>query len=1533
MASNLTTLLVRLGFEDDNYRKGMSRAQQDIQNLATAGKSLTDTFGRALMTAFKATTAAFAGFGAASAVVGAQFEQEIRKVAVVAGATDTELTQLTEHARELGAVTTYSATQAANAMQALSRSGMTANEIMGATGPALMLAGASGESMTLATESLAATLAQFNLDAAESERVTDTFSIALRSSLFDLGSLRQAMKYAGTVGAAFNMTLEETVASVALFRDLGLEGSLAGTQLRMAMASAAKVSKTGEEVLAKYGMTLHDINPETNTFADILQKVGDAGMGASDAIEVFGRRTGANVANLAQSFADGTTKYNTMLSEMNSGTGTTEEMYTDMIDTVQGQFTIARSAFEELLLTIFDTYSGPLKELLEQVSETINLIADEFKNRSSEIANTVGGSFTSLGNALRANGAQIAQTFVDITVAIANILSVLARLGPLLDEIVITFAAMTAIGGFLRLVATIGQIALAFESLATVVKLVGTFLLTTGTGLGLLLGGAAAAVVGITALTVAMDENAAASKRMDDARKRSQAIEDAEAKIAEARTVRINRASEDYYNARLVELAANDLMTDSYEREIEKLAYMDEAQLQAAKARGEVVEVLTEAGRVYKTTRMLVEELNNEELDDLDATASLTTAKEQLTAQLRAKQRELTKVKSSIDQFNKAMEATGGRTAIANGHLNAYGGTIEDAREEVTRLESDVKDLTAEQDNLTRSILSSQSALAKRELDKETENIVLSIEEQAERQKEYQKKLRAAADERKSLNQEVFEDMQRTMASETQLLEMDLQERLNEVQEAADAELALLSKKSRRRVQIEQETQVALDQVRATFFTEQLEEATTFSTELLNRKREDSLSEREILRNRQIAEIAELEQHYEEVLVAAGTNSAKKLEAERLYTMALSNLMDEHHIETRDADKKRADDREKRVNAFILKAENSTTGSLADLVRERNEILAETEDDGGKTRERLNKAIQRRALSIQKKFENKTLGLSDETAARIIELEEEKQRALKEIPEQFGKTRLGVIEYYNEQIRKAQEEGEDGGLEPPEPGPWEKFKEALKKVANVFGTIKTQAEKAVGVFNDLTGTSFDLLGAVGDINDSLAERAELDAEFRAGELSPEEYQAALAELPATAAEGARDYVNELVNGAVSFTTTLIEAVPILLERFVSSLPEMMQKVVEALPVLLEGIANAIPGLVTLVAEQAPAIIDAIASELPRIIDAIGEAFTILMQNIGQIMSAIFAALPDLLISIFDNLGVILKALGQAIPDILLAIGQNIDGIIVAIIDGIMSFIASIGDFVGILVAGIVNAIPTLIDGILKSIPALIRSLIESIPKLIRSFIEAVPLILTAVINAIPHLIGVVIQYIPEIVVALVAELIPAIIAEIPIIIAELVFAIIKMFRDAFIEIGGFFAHPFDKSKRPVTETFGDTPGVIRAGGGGMVARFAPGDFIAAAQDPMDLLAQAISKIAGQTVMPAQMSMPAIASALNGIAPQAMPAMQPLRVTVTAEGRTLDDVIYRASEVGNTPKITNMIKQSTVAGAHVGFDRGRYSPSS
>ena len=391
MADVTSTLKIIAKFSSKEFTTGVSQASSALTSLGKTGTKVSKQLGKSLDQhtgrAIKRLTAGFTGLMAASAVVGARFDREMAFMGAITNSTADEMAQLTEKAREMGRTTMFSATQSAQAMQVLARTGQDAGAVMTNVETVLKFAGAAGTDAATSAQMLASAMAQFNITAEESTRITDVYSVALTNSLLDINSLREAMKYAGTVGSAFGMDIEQATAAVAQFRNIGLEGSLAGTNFRMAMQAAAVTSQKKERVMRKLGKSMKDINPEFHDFGAIINNLAETTITSSDALVLFGQRAGANMFGIIQAAQEGRDNYTDLLRMLDQSAGETERLYSKATANVLDQAIIVKSAFQDILLSIFDNYQEPLTRMLGTIAQAFNTVSADIAEDAQETEN------------------------------------------------------------------------------------------------------------------------------------------------------------------------------------------------------------------------------------------------------------------------------------------------------------------------------------------------------------------------------------------------------------------------------------------------------------------------------------------------------------------------------------------------------------------------------------------------------------------------------------------------------------------------------------------------------------------------------------------------------------------------------------------------------------------------------------------------------------------------------------------------------------------------------------------------------------------------------------------------------------------------------------------------------------------------------------------------------------------------------------------------------------------------------------------
>ena len=223
--------------------------------------------------AVTAAGSALAGLGGAAIKIGSDFEAAMSRVQAISGATEEEFAQLTELAKQLGADTAFSASEAAEGMENLASAGFATGEIMDAMPGLLDLAAASGADLGAATEIAAAALRGFGLDASEAGHVADVFADAANRTNAQVEDMGEAMKYIAPVAKSMGQSLEDTAAAVGILSDAGIKGSQAGTSLRAMLSSIAGPSIKASSLMSDLGISFYDVQGNMLPLAGIISEL------------------------------------------------------------------------------------------------------------------------------------------------------------------------------------------------------------------------------------------------------------------------------------------------------------------------------------------------------------------------------------------------------------------------------------------------------------------------------------------------------------------------------------------------------------------------------------------------------------------------------------------------------------------------------------------------------------------------------------------------------------------------------------------------------------------------------------------------------------------------------------------------------------------------------------------------------------------------------------------------------------------------------------------------------------------------------------------------------------------------------------------------------------------------------------------------------------------------------------------------------------------------------------------------------------
>lgn len=375
MANIIANLAVRIGVDTSEFQSKMDSLKNSLQKTGDRLKSVGTTMSASL-------TAPIVGLGTAVVMTGADFEEAMSKVQAVTGASGKELEQLEAKARELGATTKFSATEAAEAMGYLGMAGFKTNQIMDSMEDVLNLAAAGALDLGMAADIASNIMSGFGMEAKEMGHIADVLAKSAASANTSVEQMGTAMSYVAPIAKGMGISLEESAAAIGILSNAGIQGERAGTALRGIIAQLSDVSGGTAKKLAELGLSAEDVNPKTKSLTEILKTLKDAGVTAADAMELVGVEAGPGLAALLES---GDAELANFTNQLKNADGAAAQMAKTMSANTKGSFKELMSMLEELALQFYDA----LKPALEVAIDWLKQLTAWFQKLSPQAKTTI----------------------------------------------------------------------------------------------------------------------------------------------------------------------------------------------------------------------------------------------------------------------------------------------------------------------------------------------------------------------------------------------------------------------------------------------------------------------------------------------------------------------------------------------------------------------------------------------------------------------------------------------------------------------------------------------------------------------------------------------------------------------------------------------------------------------------------------------------------------------------------------------------------------------------------------------------------------------------------------------------------------------------------------------------------------------------------------------------------------------------------------------------------------------------------------
>ena len=427
--STAGSLNVRIKADFGELTRGLKQATQQVsaasrrmsESLKNVSQKLTGLGGE-----FSAKLTAPIGIlGVTVLKMSGDFEQSMNRVAAVSGATGREFEALREKAKELGSTTAFSASQVADAMGFLSMAGLRASEQLGSISSVLNLASAAQIDMASAADIVTNIMSSQQMTTEELEHATNVLVKAFTSANTDLVQLGNAFKFAGPIAKTTGVQFEEAAAALSLMGNSGVQSTMAGRGLRMALLRLVKPPKEAAKSLKELGVEARELDGSIRPLADILDDLARAGADVPDYAAIFGTEAfGAMQALISQ----GTDTLRIFQKELENVGDVAQRIQEIQMQGLNGALRRMKSAFEGLAIAIGD--SG-LKTAMTNIAADVALFFEKLTKASPALlalGTALGGVLAAIGPLLLSLGAL---TWALGQLAAATSLTVGAIAGPL----------------------------------------------------------------------------------------------------------------------------------------------------------------------------------------------------------------------------------------------------------------------------------------------------------------------------------------------------------------------------------------------------------------------------------------------------------------------------------------------------------------------------------------------------------------------------------------------------------------------------------------------------------------------------------------------------------------------------------------------------------------------------------------------------------------------------------------------------------------------------------------------------------------------------------------------------------------------------------------------------------------------------------------------------------------------------------------------------------------------------------------------
>ena len=416
-------------------------------------------------------SAAIAGVGAAAVKTTAEFDSQMSTVKSISGATGEEFDALREKALEMGSKTSFSATEAGQAMEYMALAGWKTEDMVDGIAGIMDAAAASGENLATTSDIITDGLTAFGLSAKDSAHFADVLVKTGNSANTTVSMMGETFKYAGAVCGSLGISIEDAAIATGLMGNAGIKASNAGTALRTGLTNLVKPTDQMATAMEKYGVAVQT-NADGNVDLMATMENCRTALGGLEKTEqaaaiaaIFGKNAMSGWSAIVNASEEDFYK---LTEAIYSADGAAQEAAAIKLDNLQGQITILKSTLEGIAIQIGDILMPTVRAIVAKIQEWATAFSNLDRGTKETIVK-IAAVVAAIGPLLLILGTVISKTgtalkgFTSLAKGVASLASKVGSASGLFGKLGAALGGISA--PVMAVVAVIGTLVAAFMTL------------------------------------------------------------------------------------------------------------------------------------------------------------------------------------------------------------------------------------------------------------------------------------------------------------------------------------------------------------------------------------------------------------------------------------------------------------------------------------------------------------------------------------------------------------------------------------------------------------------------------------------------------------------------------------------------------------------------------------------------------------------------------------------------------------------------------------------------------------------------------------------------------------------------------------------------------------------------------------------------------------------------------------------------------------------------------------------------------------